>query len=137
MNERGMSPGPGGNQLATKDDLREVQLDLREQITDGFRGVHNRQDVTNGRVGKAEVALGEHGARLRNVEREVFRRRRDDQNQNGDGADNAAVLAFSRRPVTVRDLKMFTTGVLVVIGVLLLFSKVLPATAAAIKSVLP
>lgn len=129
MGEHNGNGNGNGGEIATKSDLREVLLDLREQIRDGFQGVHARQDVTNGRVGKAEVALGEHGVRLTNVEREVFRRRRSDSAEGGN-----PVLSFDRHSVSVRDLRMFTIGVLVVVGVLLFFSKVMPAL---VKVVLP
>lgn len=115
----GMSPGPG-NQLTTKDDLREVQVDLRDRIREGFDGVHKRQDVTNGRVGKAEISLGEHGVRLANMEREVFRRRRTDRS-------NTTIMSFDRHSISLRDLRMFTTGILLVVGIIIFLSKISPA----------
>lgn len=56
----------------TKDDLWDLRDTLTEQIREGFKGVHARQDTTNGRIQKAEVALAEYGVKLKNLEREVF-----------------------------------------------------------------
>lgn len=33
--------------------------DLRTMIQEGFKGVHDRQDTTNGRIGKAEINITE------------------------------------------------------------------------------
>lgn len=33
--------------------------DLRKEVIEGFRGVHQRQDVTNGRIAKAESNITE------------------------------------------------------------------------------
>lgn len=56
----------------TQDDLRDLRDYLTRQIRVGFSGVHARQDLTNGRVMKNEIALGEHGIRLINIERDLF-----------------------------------------------------------------
>jgi hypothetical protein len=42
---------------ATREDLRFLSEELRDAMRDGFRGVHERQDRTNGRVGKTEMEL--------------------------------------------------------------------------------
>lgn len=87
-----------------KNDLRDLRDVLTEQIRDGFKGVHERQDVTNGRVGKGEVELGRQDTRLTNMERELFRRRRGDRAR-GDGEDaHRQPTAAEDKALTRRDL---------------------------------
>lgn len=60
---------------------REEFNRLYETLDRGFTGIHNRMDVQNGRVGKAEVAQENIRTRLTSVEKELFRtpqRRRAD-----------------------------------------------------------
>lgn len=92
-----------GSDSVTKDDLRDLRDTLTQQITEGFAGVHRRQDTTNGRISSAEVTLADHGARLKSVEHEVFPRHRR-RPASGD-ADDAAALEL-RQPITGRDVKI-------------------------------
>ena len=78
----------------TREELRDMREDLVERMTQGFQGVHSRLDVLNGRVGKSEVALGEAGVRMTNVERELFRR------PLLDGAKDAAPKDLASTPIT-------------------------------------
>src|SRR5687768_8120072 len=65
--------GKGLSNEVTKEDLTE----LKRLIENGFKGVHDRQDVTNGRVQKGEIEQARADVRMTNVEREVFRRQRE------------------------------------------------------------
>lgn len=90
----------------TKQDLNE----LREFIKEGFKGVHDRQDITNGRVQKGEIEQARVDEALRNLGREVFSRRRDDdQGDIARAKAAAAVVAVAEdKAVTRRDL--YTVG---------------------------
>jgi uncharacterized protein (TIGR02594 family) len=75
----------------TKEDLAEHGDRILEEVRRGFAGVHQRQDITNGRVQKVEVELGRQDERIKNIGREVFNRRasdrrpdREDQAKGGD-----------------------------------------------------
>ena len=84
----------------TRDEFRELRDDLVERMSAGFTGVHSRLDVLNGRVGKGEVAIGETGVRLTNLERETFRapgRRVDPEGR-------------TERLLTRRDVQMVAIG---------------------------
>lgn len=59
---------------------RAIDL-LRQHLVQRLDEVNHKLATQNGRIGKGEVARGELGVRVTNVEREVFHRRRDD---NGD-----------------------------------------------------
>lgn len=50
---------------------RDIE-DLRQEIKEGFAGVHKRQDVTNGRIGTAESRIVE--LEKVNIERRVERK---------------------------------------------------------------
>lgn len=40
-------------------DLGQQIAKLQGTVEEGFKGVHQRQDTTNGRIGKAEIRLNE------------------------------------------------------------------------------
>lgn len=101
----------------TKEDLWDLRDTLSRQNKDGFDGVHERLDVLNGRVGKNEVQGGEHGVRLINLEREVFKRRRSDTD---DEAKDAA-------PITRRDLTVALATLSAAGAIVTFLWKVLPA----------
>jgi hypothetical protein len=80
----------------TVEDLIESREAILAVVKEGFAGVHRRQDVTNGRVGKIEdeidkleVQAGRQDERIRNIGKEVFNRRSSDRH------------AITRRDVTV------------------------------------
>jgi hypothetical protein len=105
--------------VVTKEDLWDVRDTLSAEAMRGFGGVHERLDVLNGRVGRGEVQAGEHGVRLVNLEREVFKRRRTD-------AGDVTPEDRDAAPITRRDLKVagyVLTGAAGTIGFLV---KVLP-----------
>lgn len=83
----------------TKDDLRDVRDTLSEQLRDGFAGAHSRLDALNGRMGKSEVAIGQHHVRLANVEHQVFQRRRGDPDDADPGDGGAAAHMIAERDV--------------------------------------
>lgn len=106
----------------TRDDmLRTEILDLRQEMRDGFvevkqglKGVHARQDTTNGRIGKNELSIGVASSKIKNLEREVFHRRRDD---------------FTRLParfVTRRDIKVVLGTLTFTFSVFALIWKLIP-----------
>ncbi len=69
-----------------RNQLNAAMVDMRDQILrvvdTGFRGVHHRQDITNGRINGLEEEKGRHDERITalEAEREVFHqhRRADD-----------------------------------------------------------
>jgi hypothetical protein len=46
---------------AVESDIETHYHDLRELISAGFKGVHQRQDIANGRVAKVEATCAERG----------------------------------------------------------------------------
>lgn len=108
----------------TKEDLWDLRDTLSRQNKDGFDGVHERLDVLNGRVGKNEVTGGEHGVRLINLEREVFKRRRSDTDHD-EPKDDAA-------PLTRRDLAVALATLSAAGAIVTFLWKVLPAIAKAL-----
>lgn len=82
--------------------------DLRETMEKGFTGVHTRLDTQNGRIGKGEVRDAEHDVKIRNLEREIFRRRWDDAgNVLADiGDEFQPRRAIAGRIITDRDVKI-------------------------------
>lgn len=107
-----------------KEDLRDLKNDIVTEMRSGFKGVHDRQDSTNGRIGKAEVALGELRVRTVNLEREVFPRHR------GEPLTPAPMVSEppqSRdRRVTERDVRMVLAGAGGAAALLVFLWKVLP-----------
>lgn len=59
------------NHEVTNRDLLQIITDRMDQ---GFSEVIKRQDTTNGRVRDGEIMSAEYGIRLKNLERELFRR---------------------------------------------------------------
>lgn len=98
------------SELVTKDDLRDVRDTIVEEMRAGFVGVYARQDKTNGRVSATEVVVGAHDVKLRNMEREVFRRRRS--------ADSATNPDGPRRSIQQWDVLVFVAGVGATVAVL-------------------
>lgn len=90
----------------TKADLWDVRDKVVEAMVDGFKGVHDRQDKTNGRVNEAHGDLREHGTKIRNLEREVFERPR----RVAPAPANASTKAPTDRRITERDVKMLLAG---------------------------
>lgn len=118
--------------------LEEVRKDLRERIDEGFERtdaridtgfaqVNGRLDTMNGRVGRGEVALAQHDVRLRNLERQIFHRRREDES-------DEAEFGSPKRGITERDVKMVLATVAITITMLTTLTKILPAV---IKALAP
>lgn len=103
----------------TKEDLWDVRDRLSAEAQQGFNGVHERLDVLNGRVGRGEVQAGEHGVRLVNLEREVFKRRRSNVEEHAPDDPDAA-------PITRRDLKVAGYVVTGIAGGVAFLFKALP-----------
>lgn len=64
-----------------RDEFTATMGRLYQTTDDGFKGVHARLDVLNGRVGTGERERSDLMSRMNTVEKEVFpgyRRRRDD-----------------------------------------------------------
>lgn len=55
----------------TREDLRDTEGRLTEQMRDGFAGVHERLDRLNGRVRKGETVEVEHAVKIQTLEREM------------------------------------------------------------------
>lgn len=89
---------------------------ILEEMRAGFAGVHQRQDVTNGRVNAGEVQGAKHETQLRNLEAAVFKR--------GRGADNDD--ADDARGLTRRDAYMFAAGISALGAVVVFLWKILP-----------
>ena len=112
----------------TRDDLSDLRNDVRE----GFSGIHARLDITNGRIGKAEVDIAQHDVRIKNVEREVFHRRRDDRDDRSDD-DQDRRRDYDDRAITQRDVRVVFITLGSAGSVILFFWKILPALLAAMK----
>ena len=113
-----------------KDDLRDLRDTILEEMRAGFSGVHQRQDITNGRVGKAEVALAEHSVRLTNMEREVFPRRRPPSSPTSE-------TTAERLPITRREVYLVLAAVAGTLSTIGVAYKALPVLALLIKAVTP
>lgn len=100
--------------LVTKGDLNDLRDFITDEMRRGFAGVHARQDITNGRVGRSEVEIGKQDVRLKNIEREVFHRRRTDRPRIEEG-------------VTTRDVRVVWATLAAVGAVVMFFWKLLPA----------
>jgi hypothetical protein len=120
-----------------KEDLWRLETLLTEELKEGFAGVYQRQDKTNGRVNAAERDLTEHTVRLKNVERELFDRpRRSGPTPASQDGESAAT--GERRGITEREVKVFVAGVTAAVAVLLFFWKVWPLfQAAGVQGVRP
>jgi hypothetical protein len=124
----------------TKDDLWDLRdtlsaqsardrAALAEQFERGISGMHERLDTLNGRVGRGEVQGGEHGVRLVNLEREVFKRQRA-----GSDSDATAERRDDSSPITRRDLKVAGYVLAAAAGTLGFLFKLLPW---ALKAIAP
>lgn len=96
----------------TRDELRDLRDDLAERLSSGFHGVNTRLDTLNGRTAKSEAAIAAGDVRLRNLEREVFDRRR---RRSTDG-DHEHAGDENRPALTRRELKLIWSFVTVVAG---------------------
>jgi hypothetical protein len=98
-------------------DRNDLQL-LRDSIIDemraGFRGVHQRQDVTNGRLLKAEAEVTRHSERIKTLFRISDRRRTE-----------AGGVEENRR-LTQRDVRIFSAGGGAVLAAFYFIKAVLP-----------
>lgn len=96
------------SETVTKDDLR----DFRDEVREGIKGMHARQDKTNGRIGALEVQNGRFDERLEAVERDneafhLHRRATDPPpapkpTKDGESGDD--------RRLTQRDVSVFVLG---------------------------
>jgi len=96
----------------TKEDLRDMRDDLKSDIRDGFDAITERLDILNGRVGKGEVTLGEHGVKIGALEREIFQP--NGKPKVGD-AERRQVIRPDSKAVTKRDV-LIVSGTLTTIG---------------------
>lgn len=53
----------------TREDLRDLMRDMKEEVRDGFKGVHDRLDELNGRTRKAENLLAVHEERWQRLDK--------------------------------------------------------------------
>jgi len=107
--------------------LKELRDAVVKEMREGFSGVHIRQDTTNGRINKLELEQARQDERLKNTQREVFNRRRSD-NQ-GESESNGEGDGHSRggdRRVSERDVRMVIAGGTGSVAVLMFFWKVFP-----------
>lgn len=105
-------------QAVEKDDLRDVRDTILEEMRSGFAGVHQRQDITNGRVNAGEVQGATHDAKIRNLEAVVFGRRDSDH--------AAPPVEEEQRGITRRDVAMYSAGAGSLALVFVTLWKVLP-----------
>lgn len=112
--ERGVT-----EQVATKSDMNRIRDELVDMLRDGFKGIHSRQDITNGRVNKNENGLADHNARLKNMEREIFHRRRSDRGDDDETREN--------RPLTRREFRIVYVTLGSAGAAVLFIWKVMPA----------
>ena len=61
----------GNVEVDIVDLIRDTRAEILQQMREGFKGVHARQDKTNGRIDDLQEKSGEHEARLMTVERET------------------------------------------------------------------
>lgn len=117
-----MGPSHQGG-VVDKEDLRDLRDTLTALINEGFKGVHARQDVTNGRIQKAEVEAGRQDIRLKNLERDVFHRRQTDRRPTAaeDKPDEES------RALTRRELRIVLATLSAAAGIVTFVWKVLPA----------
>lgn len=100
----------------------EIQATLESKIGTQLEAIIERQDETNthlrtlnGRVYKGEVADVEHQTKIRNLEREVFRRRAADRE-----------VPEEQRAITKRDLKVVAWTLGAVTGAIAFIEKLWP-----------
>jgi hypothetical protein len=121
---------------ATREDLRDLRDTLADAMRDGFKGVHDRQDKTNGRVLKTEhdvirmdVTLQAALERIKTIFKMLDRRLR----REGDPQDEEGEYIDAPRR------KQYSTKVLVgsVVGATLAISealqRIIPAVLEALK----
>jgi hypothetical protein len=101
--------------FATREDIEEIVGEVRR----GFAGIHTRQDITNGRVGKLEVDFGRQDERIKSIGHEVFNRRADDRRaRKADG---------ETKPVTRREVVLVSTTIALVIAAMKFLAWLVPA----------
>lgn len=103
-----------------KDDLRDLRDTILKEMREGFAGVHARQDITNGRVNAGEIQGERHDVKIRNLEAEVFHRRKTDRQAvkpKPDGDD---------RSISQRDVRMVALGAGGLTAIVGFFWKALP-----------
>jgi hypothetical protein len=110
----------GNGAVVDKNDLRDVRDTILEEMRAGFAGVHERQDVTNGRVNAGEIQGATHAAKISNLEAEVFRRRSGDRGAHPPAPDG------EQAGITRRDVAMFSAGAAALSAAVVFLWKVLP-----------
>ncbi len=89
------------SEVCTKADLRDVRDQILDEVRSGNDRTHERLDVLNGRVGRGEVQAGKHDERLKNVEYEVFDRRKQERRGTGES---------EKQPIRRRDVTLVVAG---------------------------
>lgn len=110
-------------QIVDKEDLRDVRDTILNEMRAGFLGVHQRQDLTNGRVNAGEIQGATHEAKIRNLEATVFARRSSD----------APPVEPEQRGITRRDVQMVAAGASGLGVVILTLWKLLPVLLKALQ----
>jgi hypothetical protein len=107
-----------------KDDLKEVRDEIIEEMRDGFRGVFQRQDTTNGRVREGEIRAATHDIRIKHLE-QGFEKQRDPFDRRHH--DSGVIPEVKAEPkISERDVKL-VLGTLGSAGtVLVFFKQILP-----------
>jgi hypothetical protein len=119
LEQFGLSPGPDGASRRESDrrdpavaadavakaDLWRLEDVFTRTLEQGFKGVHDRQNITNGRVNDAHEKLADHNRALKNLNAEVFGRPRRE------GAPAPAPVKADDSGVTQRDVRMFVAGI--------------------------
>jgi hypothetical protein len=108
-----------------REDLKGIRDEILDTLREGFRGVHARQDVTNGRVRAGEILTAEHSIRLKNIEREIFEKRDPFDRRRDESGVHTVVRQIEDRPWE-RDVKIVLGTLGSVGGVVLFFKQLLP-----------
>lgn len=97
--------------LVDKEDLRELKQEIRE----GFAGVHARQDKTNGRLGEVEVVQAFHKATMEGMQRDIqTQHRRHESRRTVDPPPEDG----PKSPVTQREVRLVLSTLGASVGLL-------------------
>lgn len=114
-----------GDGAVDKSDLWNLRDTILEEMRAGFKGVHERQDVTNGRVNAGEVQGAAHGVQIKNLEAEVFHRRKTDHYRHLHPVSKAPSTGDDRS-ISQRDVRMVAIGAGGLTAIVGFFWKFLP-----------
>lgn len=100
-------------QPVTKGDVRFLAEQLAREMRSGFTGVHERQDITNGRINKLESEQSRQDERMKGLQRAVYSRRVTDRQPSDDPPKDS-----ERRPITRREVYVAGGAIAATVAVL-------------------